>query len=330
MVNDIKKQKRALVKNNLPSIFKRINSYLKGTGIKKIKPILSRIGRNHQPPHWLNRLEEEGVLPNLDGKTVGSVVEMLFVADIEANVLSGNLRTTLKINPASGVDVPDLDLGIKSPSENWCTSEPFSNAYERLLGLEYDVVALITNYQDVKETPPLKLQLLHYNYFYGHQIADKGLCIKAKKIRESLEILDEVSIKKAIRFLAYGNQSDWFCKRRIKCIQFVGSDRDLLNKIDESILDFSRISRKSKREIPLEYLQKLQTLKEGKPLNKALINLADDWIVENWKSAAQYPSHGDWIRFINSPLGGLLGVSFALQWRYNFGIYFKNLSEDSD
>src|SRR2546425_1101937 len=137
---DIKQQRRQLVRDDLAGIVKRVNQHLLGENLSSIEPILTRLGRNSELPYWYPQLGKSGTLPNLDGKTVGSIIEMLIVADIEKNVLRGKLATTLSINPAKGVDVPDLDLGIKSPSENWCTSEPFSNAYERLLGTEYDVV----------------------------------------------------------------------------------------------------------------------------------------------------------------------------------------------
>lgn len=323
--------RRKLVRTHLDRIAQRINLYLKGKNLAKIKPILSRIGRNRTLPHWFSGLEKTGTLPNLDGKTVGSVIEMLFTADVEANVLDKATQTELRINPASGVDIPDLDLGIKSPSENWCTSEPFSNAYERLLGLEFDVVALITNYQKAKESPPLKLQLIHHRYFEGHEIADKGLCGRAKKIRDHLlERLGETATQKAIRFLAYCNQSDWYCRQIIRAMDSIGKSDDLLASIDFSIKDFEVKALKLNGGLLAEYKERLQELQSEKPLDKALVNYADDWIVEHWKAAAQYPDHNDWARFQSSPLDGKLGVSFALQWRYNFGVYFKNLGDTLD
>ena len=79
-------------------------------------------------------------IPNLDGKTIGSVIEMLLVAVLETFTFSGLGVPPLKLNPARGIDLPDLDLGVKSPSENFCTGEPFFSPYERLLGSEHDVL----------------------------------------------------------------------------------------------------------------------------------------------------------------------------------------------
>ena len=105
---DIKAQRRQLVRENLDGIVERVNKYLKGKNLRAIEPILARLGRNRALPHWYAQLRDKGTLPNLDGKTVGSIVEMLFVADIESEVLTGKTAIQLGINPAKGVDVPDL------------------------------------------------------------------------------------------------------------------------------------------------------------------------------------------------------------------------------
>lgn len=84
---------------------------------------------------------------------------MLLVALLETSTFRGMGVPPLGINPARGVDLPDIDLGIKSPSQNYCTSEPFFSAYERLLGSEHDMVVLLTDYQTAKKTPPLRMNL---------------------------------------------------------------------------------------------------------------------------------------------------------------------------
>src|SRR5207302_5648347 len=160
------------------------------------------------------------------------------VADVEKNVLKGKLATTLSINPARGVDVPDLDLSIKSPSKNWCTSEPFSNGYERLLGTEYDVVAVITNYQDAKNKPPLRIQLGLNHYFEGHEIADKGLCARAKKIRESVLGFGDAPARKVFKFLAFADQSQWLCKRLLELINGLNTPNELPRILETAIARF--------------------------------------------------------------------------------------------
>ena len=149
-----KDQLREQVRTNLDSLIQAVNQSLQGKGLSKLEPVLQRIGRGGVLPHWFATLKQNGTLPNLDGKTIGSVVEMLLVAVIETRLFAQE-KIILRINPARGVDLPDLNLGVKSPSENYCTSEPFFSAYERLLGSEHDVLVLLTDYQQKKKNPPL-------------------------------------------------------------------------------------------------------------------------------------------------------------------------------
>lgn len=116
---------RAVVQDNLTTTQDAMNEALKGINTDKLEPVLKRLGRGGKLPHWYEKLKSDGTLPNLDGKTVGSVVEMILVAVLETKTLAGHSTKELRINPARGIDLPDLDLGVKSPSENYCTSEPF-------------------------------------------------------------------------------------------------------------------------------------------------------------------------------------------------------------
>lgn len=325
---DIKQQRRRLVREGLGQIVKRVNRYLDGEELNSIEPILARLGRGGQLPHWYPQLRKRGTLPNLDGKTVGSVVEMLFVADVEKNVLKGGLAKTLSINPAKGVDVPDLDLGIKSPSRNWCTSEPFFSAYERLLGTEYDIVAVITNYQEVKRKPPLSLQLTLHHYFQGREVADRGLCRCARQIRETVISYGDAPARKTFRFLAHALQSDWTCKKYLELVCSLDKPKELPMILDKAIASFDHDSANRKIPLPQEDKDSLIQLRERKPLERSVIDAADDWVVDQWQEAARLPNDNEWMRLQKAPLDGQLGISYALQWRYNFGVFFKDLEEE--
>ena len=126
-------EQKQKVKNNIPLILEKINGILNGQHLDEITPILERIDRTGHLPHWFNTLNTEGRLPNLDGKTVGSVIEKLLVCVLEKFVFNSNIQ--LSVNPARGVDIPELELGVKSPSTNYCTSEPYFSAYEILLNV---------------------------------------------------------------------------------------------------------------------------------------------------------------------------------------------------
>lgn len=58
---------------------------------------------------------------------------------------------------------------------------------------------------------------------------------------------------------------------------------------------------------------------------------ADHWVVEVQKDLTRAPNDNEWQRLLSSPLDGAIGMSFALQWRYNFGKLFgKTVADDDD
>ncbi len=194
-----KAELRARLQNSLSEIIARVNSALSGNDVDALEPVLSRIGRGQKLPHWFEGLKARRALPNLDGKTVGSVVEMLLVAVLETHTFAGQSVPPLRINPARGVDLPDLDLGVKSPSENYCTSEPYYSAYERLLGSEHDILVLLTDYQDAKKKSPFRLQIIQSRYLRGSQVADHNLCRIALSGCLKRPILDRKILPKGMK-----------------------------------------------------------------------------------------------------------------------------------
>ena len=203
-----KAELRDLLRERLEETMTELNHALQGLNLERLERVLLRVGRGKTLPHWYQQLCEEKTLPNLDGKTVGSVIEMLFVAILETVTFQDVQIPQLRLNPARGVDLPDLDLGIKAPSRNYATSEPFFSAYERLLGSEYDALIMVTDYQDQKSHPPLKLQVIQWHYFLNTELADFTLTAIARKHRSWLMNQSEVWAQKIFRFLAYINQSD--------------------------------------------------------------------------------------------------------------------------
>lgn len=332
-----KEQLRELVRDNLGILIKAVNQSLQGKGLSKYEPVIKRIGRGGVLPHWFVPLKGNGTLPNLDGKTIGSVVEMLLVAVIETGLFERE-NIILRINPARGVDLPDLNLGVKSPSENYCTSEPFFSAYERLLGCEHDVLVLLTDYQQKKKKPPLKLQIVDWSYLRGSELADKNLCTLALKYRDRLVRRNESWAKKLFKFLAYVNQSDWLAKQLLKTVSLLDDfeitpDR-LLDFIKAAESDFEKQNKKrlskSKPVIPDEDLEVLRSLAKTSPVELAVIDAIDNWVVSTFHEAGRFPNTNEWEQLKKSPLNGKIGVSPALQWRYNFGPLFKVATDDEE
>ena len=329
-----KESLRRVVKENLGEIVRRINRTLKGCQLDKIKPVLTRLGRNNELPHWFAKLAEDGTLPNLDGKTIGSVIEMLFTAVLEVYYLSKHGAGPLRINPASGVDLPDLELGVKSPSENFCTSEPFFSAYERLIGSEFDIAVLLTDYQTAKHRPPLRLQIIKSVYLYKTEIADRRLCQIARRVRAWMLAENESWTKKTLRFLAYVNQQDWLAKQILKLIEALPDEemvKQRISELHEALLRYngSRLA-KNRETLSEETIVPIQQILKVKPMALGIVDTADNWVVETHREVARMPTENEWHRLISGPLDGRIGMSFALQWRYNFGRLFNSEGEEDE
>lgn len=321
-----KEELREILKKNLDDTMARVNTALNGGDLGTIEATLARLGRGHQLPHWFEALKANHTLPNLDGKTVGSVVEMLFVGVLENFTFKGQKIPPFRINPARGVDLPDLGLGIKSPSTNYCTSEPFFSAYERLLGNEHPALVLLTNYQEAKATPPLRLQIVGWHYLESSELADSGLCNIALTHRDWLLKENEAWAQKLFRFLAFVNQSDWRAKHLVKIVANMRDEKKVHELIAAAEKDFkTQNAKKAERPediIPESDLVALQRITTIQPLHLGVIDAADSWVTEVQMDLGRFPNENEWSRLLESPLNGKIGMSFALQWRYNFGRLF--------
>lgn len=325
-----KRELRELLHERLDEIIVEVNEALEGRSIDRLAQVLKRVGSGGRIPHWYEQLRQDGTLPNLDGKTIGSVVEMILLAILEVSTFKDiEGIPPLRINPARGVDFPDLDLGLKSPSENYCTSEPFFSAYERLIGSDHDAVVLLTNYQQSKREPPLRLQIIKHRYLTKTQIADSGLCAIARKHRDWLLEENEAWAKKILRFLVHINQSDWKAKSILALVTSLDDPDRLKIQIKEDIpssfheLNQRRAS-KDREPLPDSELEELLGILKIAPLRLGVIDAADNWVLAAHKDFARFPNDNEWMRFVESPLDGKIGMSFALQWRYNFSHIFNS------
>ena len=328
-----KEKLKSILIGNLDDIMRSLNASLRGDGLDGIKSILSRLGRGQKLPYWFEGLQIQGKLPNFDGKTIGSILEMLFVAIVEKKIKLdlGYAIDPLKINPARGVDLPDFDLGIKSPSKNFCTSEPFFTAYERLYGSEFDALILLTDYQEAKKKKELSLQVVNWKYLRKTEIADIKLCRIALKHRAWLLEDDEQRAQKFFRFLAYVNQSDWRATKILKLMDELNNESKIKEIVEISIAEFKLKNRQlelaSSVLLPDTELRALKKVLEVSPLYVGVIEAAESWVLEVLKETARAPSSSEWNQLKSGPLDGKIGMSFALQWRYNFSAVFKSGNE---
>lgn len=330
-----KAELRAVVSENLDEAMAVLNQALRGKGLSQIESIIKRLGRNGELPHWYAGLKENKTLPNLDGKTIGSVLEMLFVAVLETVTLKDHRISPLRINPARGIDLPDLDLGVKSPSENFCTSEPFFSAYERLYGNENDCVVMLTDYQTAKKTTPLKLKVIKWRYLKGSEVADENLCKVARSHRDWL-IKDDLSrAKRVFRFLAYVNQSDWRAKQLLAMVNGLNESDAWFDQVVKSAKkDYEKQNKgrakKSRELISEDDLVAIQSITNVTPRYIGVVDQLENWLTEVLKDASRLPNDNEWGRLVNCPFDGKIGMSFALQWRYNFSRLFGENNRDDD
>lgn len=320
-----KSELRQIVAENLEDIVLGVNDALRGKHLKKLKVSLARLGRSGQLPHWFEELERRGTLPNLDGKTIGSVVEMLLVAVLETGCLAGKLTEPMKINPARGIDLPDLELGIKSPSTNYCTSEPFFSAYERIIGNNHDAIILLTDYQSAKNKPPLKLSIVKHRYLTGSQVADKNLCQIAKSGRDFALSQGVPFAKRFFQFLCYVNQSNSLAKDLVKFLTLLADDDKLNVEINRSIEKFkagnAKRAKKHKELLPECDLLILEKIRSNSPLRTGVMDACTNWLADH-VGDARLPSDFEFAKIRDGKLDGEITVSFALQWRFNFSRVF--------
>ena len=210
--------------------------------IKKLRNPIKRNSGNIVPT-WYTELEENATVSETNGKSLGSIVEKVVAAVIEVEVLSKfhDLKDVkLTINPAAGVDLPQLSLGIKSPSQNWDTSEPYNSPYERITGNPHDNIVLLTNLQEVKHEIPFKLQILDTRYLEGYQLSDFMLTRIAKDIRDNSG-LDEEDFLKICKFLSVLHKSrDADLLKEVRCV-YPGDWLELEPKLDEWLSEFGGI-----------------------------------------------------------------------------------------
>ena len=100
---------RETIISSMDVIKRRLNELLAGTGLHQIEVQLKRMNRGGVLPTWFKQLANSQTLPNLDGKTIGSVIEKLLACVLEKFVLNSCIE--LHINPAKGVDIQNWNLG---------------------------------------------------------------------------------------------------------------------------------------------------------------------------------------------------------------------------
>jgi hypothetical protein len=205
-------------------------------------------------------------------------------------------------------------------------SEPFFSAYERLLGASHDVVVLLTDYQEKKKAPPLKLQILEWRYLEKTEIADENLCKLARAVRDPVRERNEVWAQKMFRFLAHANQSDWRARQLLGLLGSFADQEQVLAAVHRARISFEKQNKAAEsKDHPLlsdTEIEAVENIRLTQPIELGVIDALDNWVIENFQDVARMPSASQFTALAEGPLNGKIGMSFALQWRYNFGRLF--------
>jgi hypothetical protein len=178
------------------------------------------------------------------------------------------------------------------------------------------------------------VSIIKYEYLNGSEVADKNLCSIARKHRQSLLQINESSAKKVFKFLAYINQSDWRAKRLLTLVDKMFDGTAVKAEIEAAKADFAErneeLLRNDREPLFKSELSQITEILKVKPLHIGIIDAADNWVIEAHKDFGRVPNDNEWERLKRGPLNGRIGMSFALQWRYNFGPLFRNSDETEE
>jgi hypothetical protein len=203
--------------------------------------------------------------------------------------ISRSLNIILTGSAAAGVDIPELSLNTKATSDRQPqSSEPFDSPYERLLGAKYDILACIYNgIEFLKSQKNLPIQINAAMYYARTEVADMQLCATARLLRDlyTANNVDERLARRTLRSIVYAKKSG------------PGSAgyKVLKNGISKGDLTVIRAAVEAHEE---------EMATEGE------IGL---------------PKEKEWVEFKTSPLNGKIGISFALQWRYQFDVSVEDV-----
>jgi hypothetical protein len=194
------------------------------------------------------------------------------------------LNISITGSSASGVDIPELQLNTKATSDRQPqSSEPFNSPYERVLGSKYNIIVCIYNGYEVIRIQEEPLKLISTGYLRKTEVADHGLC-QAAQILKRLVVIE-------------GNLDVQLGRRGLRAIVYAKRDY------------------KSPRGRAFKELKSALSSGIDQDIHEALKKNEEAISAE---VEAALPTEPEWSEFLKSPLEGKIGISFALQWRYNF------------
>lgn len=131
--------------------------------------------------------DETSIYGSTDGKAVGTYLEHKF-----KNFLSQKYGFDIG-NSASGIDLPELEVDIKTtsiiqPQSSW----PFKSARQKIFGLGYNLLVFVYKKEDNQQTKTSRLYILHTIFVSKNRTADYQLTTSLNKILENNANKDDI------------------------------------------------------------------------------------------------------------------------------------------
>ena len=131
--------------------------------------------------------DETSIYGSTDGKAVGTYLEHKF-----KNFLSQKYDFD-DGNSASGIDLPELELDIKTTSiiqpQSSC---PFKSARQKIFGLGYNLLVFVYKKEDNQQTKTSRLYILRTIFVSKNRTADYQLTTSLNKILENDANKDDI------------------------------------------------------------------------------------------------------------------------------------------
>jgi hypothetical protein len=302
------------LKKIVPELIERANLVLAQDEklIKEVAEYTQASYLRQSPKIWkkfLKQLQslEANELEVSDGKSIGTFIEKLLTV-----LLSIEKKCVFSGSAAKGVDLPELNLGIKATSDRQPqSSEAFKSAYERIFGIENALLVFIYNGTAYSGEAEENLRCVQHYLLSETNVADRGLCGYARDVRELYreKIIGEDLLKSILRLLVVSDKS----KK-----EFLGMAR--------LIHEMASILGGGTKGVQFRYL-------DASKASDVMAYLTDTKVQHALAAAVDaYQAHFDSYPFANDgmidgeqfkvfqehPLDGKISLSFALQWRFQF------------
>lgn len=254
-----------------------------------------------------------------DGKSIGTFIEKLLT--VLFSIRKGCIFTG---SAAKGIDLPELNLGIKATSDRQPqSSEPFRNAYERIFGIENALLVFIYNGTAYATGAETNLRCIQHYLLSETNVADKGLCSSAREARDlfNKKIISEDILRRILRLLVLSDKSN----------------REFLNMC-RLIREMAAILQGKIKGVEFRFL----TVKNNDPdlltyINSAKTHEMLSGAIDAYeKQFASFPFASEGLattqqmkRFQEHPLDGKISLSFALQWRLQFPLFSTENVEEA-